>query len=266
MWVIWLTAGFLALVAGLVTLTNNVKEDTARRQESVMQADQGSIAEGIEQYTKIHGQAPANLDALTATDGFEHLRAARNPWQRYERSQVINDGVWNFQRAAAWTVVRRDGAGSYRTENACGTGDVATAQAWCGKADGTWYRIESKESYNDEMSMQRTRMMRTLQLFADAWTASQAFPAQGNDGASLGPGQQRSLATLAGYYGAADACTGVYVWRGIPLDCGALFDTWGKPVKYQYQSPTLIVLTTETPFTAADGMPVVVATPLQVQE
>lgn len=266
MWVTWVTAVFLALMAGLVSLIAGVRKETAAREDAMAQADQVQIAEGIERYIQLNGEAPPDISTLMDADGFQHLRAARNPWQRYERSATISDGVWQFQRAAAWTAIRPDGGATYRSENTCGTGDVGSAQAWCGSADGTWYRNETKERYNQEMSAQRIQMARTLQLFADHWTAKQAFPSTGNDGAVLSGGQHRALASLAGYQGAAGSCTGVHVWSGIPLDCGALFDVWGQPVKYQFQSPTLMVLSTETPFKAADGLPVVVATPLQAQE
>lgn len=257
---------FLAIAAGVYGLTATQTTRAEGMQEQSALVDQAKIAEGIEQYMAMKGYPPASLDALVQEDGFEHLRSARNRWQKYANGNGLNDGVWQFERAASWTTFRKDGGASYPTENACGTGSVATAASWCGAADGVWFRRETREDYNTAIASQRVRQMRTLQLFADHWTARQSFPSTGNDGAGLGAGQQRSLAQLAGFTGAATTCAGVFVWQGIPLDCGALFDHWGSPVIYQFQSTTSIVLTTETPFRAANGIQVVIATPLSVQE
>lgn len=266
MWPIWVLVVFMMIAGGLYTLTVDQLERNRLSAEQTALVDQGRIAEGIVQYTQANGRPPESLDSLGQADGFEHIRGSRHAGQSYVRATGLNDGVWQFERAAAWTVSRKDGGASYRSENACGHGDVATASSWCGSPDGVWHRTETREAYNDQLSSQRVRMMRTLQLLADSYSARQAFPAMGNDGASLAPGSQRTLASLSGYSGSASGCSGVHVWQGIPLDCGALFDYWGGPVLYQYQSSTHVILTTETPFKSASGQPVVIASPLQVQE
>ncbi|MEL5920659.1 hypothetical protein [Stenotrophomonas maltophilia] len=263
---LWVVAVFLAAAAAVMALIGNERDATEYTRKENRLDQQHQIAQGIDVFVQLNGRPPVDLEELTGTPGLEHLRTARNAWQRYETSGQLVDGTWQFQRAAAWTAVREDGGVSYRNENRCGSGNVATSASWCGATDGDWYRYETRETYNEQMSQQRARMTRTLQLFADYWSTHQAFPFRGNDGGVLGAGGQRSLASLAGFSGTAGNCGGVYVWAGIPLDCGALFDHWGRPVKYQYQSPLLMVLSTETPFLAANGRPVVIATPLQVQE
>lgn len=254
----------LAAVLSSVAMKFDARTDTLR--ETRMRVEQTRIAEGLDRYVVENGTMPATLDALVGTPGYEDLRSSRNPLQGYAASGTLNDGTWRFQRAATWTVFRKDGGTSYRTDNACGTGDVATAASWCGAKDGVWYRAESRETYADEISQQRVRQQRTLQLFADHWTANQRFPRVANDGASLAVGQMRTLQAMVGFGGNARNCNGVFVWAGIPLDCTALFDLWGNPVGYQYQADNYMVLASEAPFANAAGQTVVVASPLQVQD
>ncbi|CAD7740048.1 hypothetical protein LMG31884_46180 (plasmid) [Xanthomonas hydrangeae] len=266
MYPFFIVALFLALCGALVNVVmkKDARTDSMRQQR--MRTDQARVAEGLDRYITERGQAPPSLDALAATPGFEHVRGSRNQWQGYVASGTLNDGTWRYQRAAAWSVRRKDGGTNYPNENECGTGSAASASSWCGSKDGTWYRNESRGTYANEITQQRIKQQRTLQLLADQWTARQEFPAKGNDGVTLASGQQRTLASLVGYTGSATTCTGVYVWAGMPLDCTALYDVWGGPVGYQYQSSRYIVLVSEAPIQTASGNNVLVASPLQVQE
>lgn len=256
----------LALCAVVSNLTLMVAGRTDDMRAERIRVEQTRIAEGVDRYIVETGTFPESLDELVDAQGFEELRGVRNPWQGLEASGTLQDSTWQFQRVAAWSVRRPDGGASYRAENACGSGDVSSATSWCGMQDGVWYRHESREDFAAQLTQQRARQQRTLQMLADHWSAYQAFPQQGNDGAVLVPGQMRSLAALAGYAGASTNCTGIYVWRGIPLDCGALFDVWGSPVGYQYQSTSYVVLASESPIRTAAGTRMLVSTPLQIQE
>lgn len=266
MYAAFIVAVFLVLgtLLGNVAMKYQARTDDMRAARE--RVEQTRIAEGLDRYVKEQGSMPATLDGLVSTAGYEDLRSSRNPRQGYVASGTLNDGTWQYRRAATWSVFRRDGGASYRADNACGTGDVATAASWCGENDGVWYRIETRERYADEIAEQRARQQRSLQKFADHWTANQRFPRLANDGASLGVGQMRHLAQMVGYAGNARNCTGVYVWSGIPFDCSALFDVWGNPVGYQYQGDNYIVLASEAPFANGTGQKVLVASTLNIQE
>jgi len=257
---------FLALCALLTNLTLAYQQRTDDTRTRRVRVQQTRMAEGIDRYVVQAGGPPASLDALTAAPGFEDLRGQRNQWQGYAVSPSLDDGVWKYQRAAAWAVIRKDGGATYATDNACGVGSVTTAPSWCGKNDGVWYRYETKQDYNKEIAQQRMRQQRTLQMLADYWSSHQTFPNTGNDGVAIAAGGARSLALLAGYAGNATNCTGVHIWSGIPLDCAAMFDLWGNPIAYQYQSPTFIQLASESPIRTTDGSALFIGSPLEIKE
>lgn len=261
----FVVAVFILLASMFINLTSKYNERTAIMREGRIRVEQTRIAEGLAAYREETGELPVSLDALIGARGYEHLRTYRNEWQRYVVSGVLDDGTWLFRRAATWTVARKDGATGYATENACGNGGVINAESWCGAKDGIWHRFETRETFSEEIIQEKIRQRRTLQLFADYWTARQAFPNTGNSGLVLAPGQLASLPVLAGYAGTSTSCSGVHLWMGIPLDCAALFDVWGNPVGYQYQSGAYVILASEAPFSAATGNRVIVASPLKIQ-
>lgn len=256
---------FMLLGSVLVDLASKYNGRTEVLRQGRIRVEQTRIAEGLVAYREEFGSLPATLDALASTPGYEHLRSYRNAWQRYATTGALNDGTWQFHRAATWTAIRKDGADSYASENACGTGGFAAAASWCGSKDGTWHRIETRETFSDEISLEKIRQRRTLQLFADYWTAKQDFPRVGNNGVTVATGQLAALPALVGYSGTASTCTGIYTWMGVPFDCAALFDVWGNPVGYQYQSSSYVILASEAPFSTAAGVRVIVASPLKIQ-
>ncbi|HEL3836383.1 TPA: hypothetical protein UMZ04_001120 [Stenotrophomonas maltophilia] len=263
-------ATFIAAVLFLLaTVTTSVavryEARTEAMKESRARVEQTRIAEALFAYREQFGRLPDSLDQLASSPGYEQLRSYRNEWQRYMRASDLSDGTWRFERAASWTVARRDGANSVSSENSCGAGDFTTAASWCGPRDGVWHRLETRELFSEEIAQEKLRQRRTLQLFSDYWTTRQAFPRVSASGQQLGNGQMLPLPVMAGYAGTADSCSGVHVWMGIPLDCAALFDVWGSPVGYQYQSDTYVILASEAPFSAADGRRVIVASPLNIQ-
>lgn len=256
---------FLLLASAITAVTGKYNERTEAMRQERIRVEQTRIAEGLQAYRAETGNLPASLDALQIVPGFEQLRSYRNQWQQYVATGALNDGTWQFHRAATWTVVRRDGGANYALENACGAGGVLSAQSWCGSKDGTWHRIETKETFADEVTQEKVRQRRTLQLFADYWTAKQDFPRTGVNGLTLGVGQLAALPALVGYTGSASNCAGVYAWMGIPFDCAALFDVWGNPVGYQYQNSAYVILASESPITLATGSRLIVASPLKIQ-
>jgi hypothetical protein len=261
----FVVALFMLMASMLVSLVGQYSSRTDYIRQSRIRVEQTRMAEGLAAYRAEKGTMPASLDALIAEPGFEYLGSYRNQWMGYAVSGTLTDGTWQFERAAMWTARRKDGGATYATENECGTGDVYTAQSWCGAKDGTWFRVESREFFPDEITQEKVRQRRTLQLLADYWTAKQSFPRVGNNGVTLASGQLAPLPALVGYTGTAATCSGVYTWMGIPFDCGALFDVWGSPVGYQYQNDAYVILASEAPFASATGVRVIVASPLKIQ-
>lgn len=220
-----------------------------------------AMAENIEQFYLEHAAFPASLSALALSPGFEHSRALADNWQGYAVSPTIIDSVWQFNRAVLFSNDPSKGVNttSYLNSNSCGVGGYDTAASWCGAATGRWFRRETRERYNEQITTQRARMNRLLQKFADFYNTNHKFPDLDSGGTALGSNSIGTIAALAAFGGSAGSCSGTYTYMGIPVDCGDLYDLWGQPVGYQFVSAQHIVLVSETPIYNNSGNRVVVA-------
>lgn len=260
----YIAALFMLLGTVLSSLTLQTEQRTVAMRALRVQGEQSQIAQALVRYREETGQMPVSLDQLVSHDGYEYLASYRNVWQAYALSGTLSDGTWQFQRAATWHIADGDSPGVYANANGCGSGSVYEAVSWCGRRDGVWYRLESKEAFADEIAQEKRRQRRTLQMLSDYWSAKQDFP-NSSAGGAVPVGQMQSLPALVGYSGTANQCRGVHVWMGLPLDCAALFDVWGNPVGYQYQDSRYVILASEAPFARADGQRLIVASPLHIQ-
>lgn len=257
-----ITVVFLIVAALFAQLTAQRTSRLEAFREASRYVDAVLIAKAVDRFVAQRGAFPASLDALVATPGYEALRSARNNWQGFALSATLTDGAWSYQRMALWTRDPSRGvdAATYAAINRCGSGSVFTAASWCGDQRGHWFRRETRALFPYQLAEQRIRQHRTLQVFADAYSAAGSFPDQDADGNSLVAGSIESLASLAGYSAGAAACTGVYLFDGVPLDCADLFNQWGQPVGYQFISSSSVLLVSEPPIFDASGARVVIAT------
>ena len=220
-----------------------------------------ALAENLDQFYLETATLPANIAALSASDGFQHVRGLVNTWQGYAVSPTLNDGVWQFSRAVLFSNDPTKGttAAAYLAANACGTGGFDTALSWCGSKDSQWFRLETRERYNEQITTQRVRMVRLLQKLSNYYNANGKFPDKDNLNIPLAPNSMTRVATLAGYGGTARNCSGTFTYMTVPIDCGDMFDLWGNPVGYQFISSKRVLLVSETPIYNNSGNRVVVA-------
>lgn len=266
MYPVLLAAVVLSLSALLSALAAQWRDVDTRYQDRVRHAQMITLAEGLERYASEFGNLPVTLATLTATPGYEHLRAQLDTWQHYAVSGDLTDGVWTFQRAALLSFSRTAGLtpAAYLAANACGGGDFASATAWCGRRDSLWFRRESRDDYPRLILAQRLKLHRTLQKFADHFSAAQAFPAKDASNNPLLGNSATAFPVLAGYAGTARNCSGNFIYQGIPLDCDELYDLWGNPVGYQFLATKHIALVAETPMFNAAGTRIVLAADFNV--
>lgn len=251
----------------LVNRLANQDLDVARLYQSqTRQARVVALAESLEQYVNETGVFPASTAVLTATTGFEHARSEVDNWQGYGVSPAINDGVWIFNRMVLFSNDPTSGVttAAYLAANSCGTGGYTTAASWCGTKTSNWFRRETRERYNNLILTQRSRMNRLLQKFADYYNLNKKFPDKDQLNVALGADSITSLATLAGYAGAANACSSQFSYMGVPIDCGEMFDLWGGPIGYEFVSKQHIMLVSESPIFNNTGNRVVVTADLNV--
>lgn len=261
----------IAMVALAATLYSGLSATffdvaTAYRQQS-RTASLVRLAEGIARFQAETGALPTSLDQLVATAGYADLRGYRDSWQDYSLSAPLNDGTWIFRRAVAVSRDPSDGVShaDYLTMNRCGVGAAAAALSWCGEPSGAWFRQETREDFGYQMTVQRGRHHRMLHKWAAHYSVAQKFPGVDKDGNPLAAGSTTELRQLVGYVGTAAACSGPFLYAGIPVDCGELFDLWGGAVAYQYINARHIVIVSEAPFLFANNTRPLIATDLEVQ-
>lgn len=262
--VIAMVALATTLYAGLSATFHDVA--AAYRQQSRI-ASLAHLSAGIARFQSETGNLPASLDQLVATTGYADLRSYQDSWQAYVLSAPLNDGTWIYQRAVAISRDPSDGVShaDYLALNRCGAGGAAAAPTWCGEPSGAWFRQESREEFSYQMTVQRGRHHRMLHKWAAYYSVAQRFPDVDKDGNPLAAGSTTELRQLVGYAGTAAACSGPFVYAGIPVDCGELFDLWGGAVAYQYIDGRHIVIVSEAPFHFADNTRPLIATDLEVQ-
>lgn len=225
------------------------------------------MASAVGEFHRETGAYPADLNALVTTAGKEHLRSSMDAWQGYARSGTLNDGVWRYTRTALFMRNPTDGLSStdYLAINTCGTGAATTASSWCGQMSSKWYREESRQDFNRQISQQRARMSMLLQKLASHYNAVQALPDRNFSGGALGASSITRVSALVNYLGAANNCTGTFVYmNSVPIECQDMFDIWGGPIGYQFVSNKRVILVSESPLVNAGGQAVRVAAELDL--
>lgn len=231
-------------------------------QSKTRQHDMIQVAEAVELYYRENGALPTDLNALSASTGFQHVGASLNGWQGYGRSGAITDGTWTFQRAVAFTNDPTTGttAAAYLAANQCGTGGFNTATGgWCGTKDSMWFMKDTRQQFNEQIVTERARLNRLSQKFADYKNTYNTYPDKDAGNVLLGASSITSIASLVGYAGTAKACSGQFQYMGIPIDCSDMFDSWGGLIGYQFESSGHVILVSESPIFDSNGVRVVIA-------
>jgi hypothetical protein len=228
-----------------------------------------SLSEAIALYTRLYGTYPVSMSALAATPGFSYTASLVNGWQGYGLSPVITDTNWQFRRAVLFTNDPTKGVSvsAYLATNnisrpggpMCGVGGFNTAVTWCGSDTSMWYRAESRDEFNDRINNERARVNRLSRKFASYYNGNGNYPILDGSNTPLTVNSVTSLASLVGYAGGAGNCSGQFVYQGIPIDCGDMFNSWGLPIGYQFISGAHIILVSETPIINAAGVPLIIA-------
>jgi len=227
----------------------------------VKEFDMRRVAEAVEMYWHETGSFPVSLQALVTAPGYQHVATNLNAWQTLVSVGSLTDGSWTFSRLAVFTRSPQSGAvASYLAKNACGTASFyADTVTWCGSTDSRWYVADTRKYFAVDMTTQQVRMGRLNQKFADYFNKNGFYPKVDAANNPLGPSSISSLASLAGYGGNAKSCSGQYQYLGIPIDCGDMFDIWGGPVGYQFESGAHVIFVSEPPIFDNAGNRVVVA-------
>ena len=249
---------FYAVIAD--TATDRLLTHWEDTQSAVRRAEVAQIARTVMDWHNATGSYPADLATLAAWRRDIAPITARGAVE-YRLAPSLDDGVWRYDRS----VVAAQPPSTWMPwddffaagQNACGEA-FATAADWCGRSDAHWWRSEGRDGITATFSAQRQRMRLTLNRVARHFNASQSLPA------GLADGSTSTLASLAGYGGAATNCFGVRLWDAMPLGCEDLYSVWGTPVVAHRASGRLYLVARST-FTRSDGTSVPVSSHLDTE-
>lgn len=228
------------------------------------------LAAAVDSYYAETNAYPASIAALAATTGYEYLRTTARPFQSLATASNLDDTVFKFNRVVVYTqdpyaTPLTDAEYLDASNNACGSGAFATGTDWCGSNNSQWWKHESRDNISLLIGNERQRLFRVLHKF-NAWynddiTVSTVNGVFGNNYPNPTPATAAPLTLLvAGFAQTATTCAGIYVWKGIPLDCSDLYSIWGTPTVYNFISSSHIVLITKTPYKNSDGTALYVST------
>lgn len=250
---------FIVVVICLIVITFSsmnmamipVEATLEHRRSEILRSDIQEIAAAVDERFEenpVGGYvAPATLAGVA---GYEYL-LNRSPYRfKFQSATLLNDSAWLFGRAAIWFESPHDAVGDSNyllaANNSCGTGAFNSGGSWCGRKQSLWSKLETKNNYSLQLFGEQQRLTRTMRKFYQRYNKDQTF-------SSLGNGQGQTLAALAGYGGAAAACSGVFVYYEIPLGCEDMFNYWGIPVVLNRVSDNHVVLVSRTLVASASG-------------
>lgn len=216
-----------------------------------------SLMRGIEEYRQ---QNPAvgyvAPSVLVTLPGYEYLRFSSPESFSSSINAGLSDGVWRFDRAAFWFESPFDAVGNaayvQAANNTCGSTDITAGSSWCGRANSVWGKLENKETHTDLLLGEKQRLHKIVSKLYRRYSHDQTF-------APLANGKMRTLAQLVGYAGAANACSGVFVYNQMPFDCDDLFNYWGIPIAFNKITDNHVALVNRTLVLSATGQPVRIA-------
>lgn len=270
----WVIGIFLAVATMLGSLSGDLLARAKDNRDFLKSVAQQEVAQALQQYRREKGTFPLSGPALANEPGFSSLRTwmstSNGGLQRSGArdlaeiavSGVLSDFQWRYDRAVAFSVEDMTvPAVTYlaATGNTCapavGSADFATSLAWCGSMQSRWTKVESREAYLDELVTGRAAQIRTMSKFLAFYNDGQEFP---------DPGTETVLYTLVGSPSTVAACTGVYLWKGIPFGCEDIFSRWGTPIRYMYGNSRKIALVSATGIFDNAGNTVVVSTEVEL--
>lgn len=257
----------LLLVAIAVQPLNEASIEAAQTIERIKSEQRRQYLQSV--YHALESDAgyahfPRTVSALAAETGHRHIKDYTRASISQQNYSSRNDGVWTFSRYVTFIVDPGSGQSisDQLTNPLCGGAPVN--HAWCARKDLNGFVFESRTVNNLTLGLQRERQQRTLQKFADYFSANQAFPSQTNGGTALVANSVQTFKSLTGFSGTATTCTDTFIYRGIPLECDDLYSVWGTEVGYYFTSNKNIAIVSDSTISDASGTPVVVASEIKI--
>lgn len=215
------------------------------------------IGDAIQQrYLELPSGGFLSPAGIAQINGYQYVASAKPEVFQVATADNLNDSAWQFSRLAVYFQYSGSliSPQDYLTaaNNSCGTGAFASGQSWCGPSMSTWLRLETKANYTTMLLSEKQRLYRTMRKFLMRYSADSRFT-------SLTPGSAQTLPALVGYNGTATACSGVWVYTGIPFTCDDLFNAWGIPITVNQASIKRLALVNRTGIIISNGQPVRIA-------
>lgn len=250
-----LTASNTTNVTGLLDSTANSLRERNTYNALV------SLARGIESYRHYRGQYPVDIPSLLSAKGYSHHRFNYDKLPNLTYAVVtLTDGTLTYQRVLLATQDPLSAISNiqYLQANHCGVTDFSQSDDFCPDPNSLFYLADNRGA------LSRTRILATMRLDSTLHTiGNKARNGLSDLAGVLTSGDSTELATAFGYFGTPSTCTGTYTTDDIVLSCADLFNPWGQPVIYHYESPTNVKVETSIPVLKADGTTIAVIRDIQ---
>jgi hypothetical protein len=247
----------LMLIGVVNTLVQPLEELTRAYQGQVVTERIAVIGDAIQQhYLEVPNGGFLTPTAIAQADGYQYVGSYKPAMFQTAKADNLNDTAWRFSRVAIYFQY----PGSILTpqdylaasNNGCGSSAFTGGESWCGPSMSAWLRLETKASYTTMLLSEKQRLYRTMRKFLQRYSADSMFT-------SMPEGSVQTLAGLVGYNGTAIACSGVWVYSGIPFTCDDLFNSWGIPIAVNQPTVKRLALVNRTGITVSSGQAVRIA-------
>jgi len=247
----------LMLIGVVNTLVQPLEELTRAYQGQIVAERIAVIGDAIQQhYLEVPNEGLLTPTAIADAAGYQYVASSKPEMFQVAKADSLNDSAWRFSREAIYFQYPGSllTAEQYLsgTNNACGTSAFVRGESWCGPSMSAWLRLETKASYTTMLLSEKQRLYRTMRKFLQRYSADSVFTSMPN-------GSVQTLASLVGYTGTAIACSGVWVYSGIPFTCDDLFNAWGIPIAVNQPSGKRLALVNRTGITISNGQAVRIA-------
>lgn len=223
-----------------------VLDETLEIRESIFQSNRHDnlveLSRLVILYRIWSNRYPADLATLAGTDGFAMSRSFSEqlPNVIYQVAN-INQGGIEYQRVLLATQGKYDvvSTNSFLNANECGATNFNESAAFCPDTESLYFLSESRSGYDDELTQTIMFLDMTIAKLINTVENGDFF----DNSDSLNDGDSATLATLVGYGGTAENCSGLFVLNNQPFGCQDLFSPYsGALVTYNFINSKHIAL------------------------
>lgn len=223
-----------------------VLDETRELHQSVFQRNRYAalveLSELVLRYRNQTDSYPADLVTLAGATGYfmAGSLSAQLPNVIYQVAAISNATI-QYQRVLVATQGTYDvvSESDFLSNNQCGSTHFANQADFCPDSDSLYFINESRNGYDDGSSQSIMFLDMTMAKLINTVESGAFYSHSG----ALGDGDAATLASMVGYAGTADNCTGIFMLGEQPLSCIDLFSPYSAAkVTYNFINAQHIAL------------------------